>query len=233
MKYMGSKTRYAKQILPLVLKERKEGQWYVEPFAGGFNMIDKVKGNRIASDSNFYLIELFKAIQNGWTPPNEISENEYASIRDSKEKYPACLVGFVGFGCSYAGKWFGGYARGNTNKGIARNYCEESKRNILNQRQALQGVHIQNLNYWELDIPENSIVYCDPPYAGTTKYKDKLDYPRFWAWVRELSKEHQVFVSEYVAPEDFECIWSKVVNNTLTKETGAKQGVERLFTLKR
>jgi len=27
---MGSKNRIAKEIIPLILKDRKEGQWYVE-----------------------------------------------------------------------------------------------------------------------------------------------------------------------------------------------------------
>lgn len=47
MKYMGSKARHAKELLPIILKDRKPGQWYVEPFVGGANMIDKVDGNRI------------------------------------------------------------------------------------------------------------------------------------------------------------------------------------------
>ena len=42
MKYMGSKTRFAKHLLPIILKDRIKGQYYVEPFAGGMNMIDKV-----------------------------------------------------------------------------------------------------------------------------------------------------------------------------------------------
>lgn len=48
MIYMGSKARFAKELLPIILKDRKEGQWYVEPFCGGCNMIDKVTGNRMA-----------------------------------------------------------------------------------------------------------------------------------------------------------------------------------------
>jgi DNA adenine methylase len=65
MKYMGSKNRIAKHILPIILKDRKEGQWYIEPFVGGFNLIDKVKGNRIAADCNPYITTLFTAIQRG------------------------------------------------------------------------------------------------------------------------------------------------------------------------
>lgn len=40
---------------------------------------------------------------------------------------------------------------------------------------------------------------------------------------------HKVFVSEYTAPDDFVCVWSKQVNNSLTKDTGSKKGVECLF----
>lgn len=35
MKYMGSKARHAKELLPIILANRKQGQWYVEPFVGG------------------------------------------------------------------------------------------------------------------------------------------------------------------------------------------------------
>ena len=58
MKYMGSKWRIAKHILPIILEGRKDGQYYVEPFCGGCNIIDKVPGNRIANDGNPYLIAL-------------------------------------------------------------------------------------------------------------------------------------------------------------------------------
>lgn len=65
MKYMGSKRRIAKYILPIILKDRKPGQWYVEPFAGGMNSICEVDGNRIANDYHYYLIEMWKAIEGG------------------------------------------------------------------------------------------------------------------------------------------------------------------------
>ena len=49
---MGSKNRHAKDLLPIILKNRRDDQWYVEPFVGGFNMIDKVPGLRLANDTN-------------------------------------------------------------------------------------------------------------------------------------------------------------------------------------
>ena len=65
MKYMGSKARFTKEILPIILKERKPEQWYVEPFVGGMNVICEVGGKRIANDNNYYLIEMWKGLANG------------------------------------------------------------------------------------------------------------------------------------------------------------------------
>lgn len=174
---------------------------------------------------------MFKAVQNGWSPPNSISEQEYKVIKENKNDFAPSLVGFVAIGCSYSGKWFGGYARGNDNKGNSRNYCLESKKNLLSQN--LDGIIFKNCNYWELDIPEKSILYLDPPYQGTTKYKDKFNHKDFWNWAENMAKNgHSVFVSEYNAPENWECIWSKEVFNSLTKQTSSKTGIEKLFKYK-
>jgi Site-specific DNA methylase len=62
MTYMGSKNRIAKEILPIMLKERGQRTW-VEPFVGGGNMIYKVQGKRIGADINHYLIDALIAIR--------------------------------------------------------------------------------------------------------------------------------------------------------------------------
>jgi len=230
MKYMGSKNRIAKYILPIILKDRKEGQCYVEPFVGGFNLIDKVKENRLAADCNPYVTILFTAIQSGWLPPDNIAETEYKSASLNREVTP--LVSFIGFGCSYSGKWFGGYARGNTNNGTPRNYCLESKNNILKQYEAIQGIQIEHNSYERLSIPSKSLIYCDPPYRGTTGYKDSFNHEKFYQWCRDKKAEgHTIFVSEYNMPDDFRCIWSKEQTSSLTKDTGSKRAIEKLFTL--
>ncbi len=51
MKYLGSKNRIAKYILPIMLNNRHCRTW-VEPFVGGANTIDKVDGKRIGNDKN-------------------------------------------------------------------------------------------------------------------------------------------------------------------------------------
>ena len=86
MKYMGSKARFAKELLPIILKDRKEGQWYVEPFCGGWNMIDKVTGNRMACDNNPFLIAMWDGlINNKWFVPKTHIDKEYYSRM--REKY--------------------------------------------------------------------------------------------------------------------------------------------------
>lgn len=231
MKYMGSKARHAKELLPIILANRKEGQWYVEPFVGGANMIDKVTGNRIGADVHEHLIGMWQAVSQGWNPPSSFEEAHYKDFRENKHKYSKELVGYVGFALSYSGKWYGGWRRDGAGK---RDYVMESYKNAVNQFPSLRGVDFVHAPYHELEIPPASIIYCDPPYKGTTAYKDGFDHEPFYDWCRDMHKEgHTVFVSEYDMPDDFECVWQKEVNNSLTKDTGSKKGVEKLFTLKR
>lgn len=156
MRYMGSKRRIAKYILPIILKDRKAGQWYVEPFVGGANIIDKVEGNRIGNDINAYLIAMFQALQKGWIPPDSLSENKYNEIKENKDRFYKGVVGFVGFGCSFGGMWFSTYARdGLKAKGLPCNYCKESKGSVLKQIKNLKGVIFKNESFEKLDIPSN------------------------------------------------------------------------------
>lgn len=234
MKYMGSKARIANELLPIILKNRKPEQYYVEPFAGGMNMIQNVTGNRIANDINKYLIAMFTALCSGWEPPKEISKEFYEKCKNEQcEDY---IKGYVGFNCSYSGKWFGGYAgKTNTKIGTIRDYQLEAYNNIKSQIPKLIGIIPYNCSYDKLPIPENSIIYCDPPYENTTKYKDEFCHESFWIWCRNKKNEgHEIFISEYNAPDDFKCIWSKELSSSLSangKTGGNKTSIEKLFTL--
>ena len=240
MKYMGSKARFTKEILPIILKDRKPNQWYVEPFAGGMNSICGVQGNRIANDIHYYLIQMWRELIDGWIP-KKITKEEYNEVRTNQNKYPAYFVGWVGFNCSYSGKWFGGFAGETKTKiGTIRDYQTEAINNVSKQVEEMRGVVFQNESYHKLVIPPNSLVYCDPPYEGTTKYAHDFDhdfdYNFFWIWVRNISKQgHKVFVSEYNAPDDFECVWQKEAKSSLSangKIGGNKISVEKLFMVK-
>ena len=78
---MGSKARFAKEILPIILRGRGYTQWYVEPFCGGLGTMDKVDGLRLASDKNKYIIAMWKGLQEGRTRPHEIPKELYDRAR--------------------------------------------------------------------------------------------------------------------------------------------------------
>jgi DNA adenine methylase len=225
MKYIGSKHKIAKHILPTMLSERKPWMVWVEPFVGGANLIDKVQGRRIGNDIHRHLIAFHKALQMGWKPPTDVSKDMYYEIKKNQDKYPDELVGFVGFLCSFGGRWWGGYAKNSE----CTNYAERGSRLTIKQSENLKGVEFVCGSYFDMKIPKNSLIYCDPPYEGTTRYKDAIIYKDFYQWCRDKAKEgHIVFVSGYNAPDDFDCI-KTVSHTTLLNRNIPQKREEKLF----
>ena len=237
MKYMGSKNRIAKHILPIMLKERGDRTW-VEPFVGGANMIDKVSGKRIGADLNPYLIEALKLIRdNPESLPDHVSEEMYQELKIHKHSNVLlgmpneALAGYVGFTHSFAGKWFRGFARNKELDKVEneQNVSRRAKNNALKQSKNLKRVTFIHSSYKDLKIPDNSLIYCDPPYENTTGYKDAFNHSDFWQWCREKHTEgHKVFISEYNAPDDFICVWQKTLTTSFSTSESIK-AVEKLF----
>ena len=138
MKYMGSKAKVARYIVPIIQKqiERSGYETYLEPFCGGCNVIDKIEApQRIASDCNKYLIALMQHIQAGGELPGYIEREEYAKVRANRDDYPEWYAGYVGFVASYNGRFFdGGYSGKTQTTGGLRDYQDEGRRNIEAQR---------------------------------------------------------------------------------------------------
>lgn len=151
-----------------------------------------------ASDACLPLIELYKALQAGWTPPAEVSEELYQQAKQGLVPLP--LQAFIGFGCSFAGKWFGGYARNSRQD----NYAKRAVSGLSSKQSAIQLTKFTHSDYRALN-PVNELIYCDPPYVGTTGYNavGKFDWDEFWSVIRLWSQTNDVFVSSYVAPPDF------------------------------
>lgn len=230
---MGSKNRIAKEILPIILENRKPNQWYVEPFVGGANTIDKVDGNRIGSDLNKYIISMWEGLQNESIKPIEIPKDLYNIARNEYNEgvndiFNDFLIGWIGWMASFNGRFFDG---GYSGKSGNRDYVNEQIRNTLKQIPLIKGIKFIHCSYDELEIPDNSIIYCDPPYQNTKQYSTSknFDYDKFWEWCREMTRKgHSVFISEYNAPNDFECVWSKEVTNSMNSTITYKP-TEKLF----
>lgn len=235
MRYMGSKRRLGDHLLNIMFKERGSRPW-VEPFVGGANMISKVGGVRIGSDVNKYVIALLQAVQRGWEPPSEVPEELWRDVRSNKDNYDDALVGFVGICCSYGSRFFNGYGRSRLPDGSLRNLAAESFLTLKSQRLSLIGVTFVMSSYIDLAIPDNSLIYCDPPYEGTTGYTVNFDHTSFWDWCRCMRRKgHLVYVSEYKAPLDFECVFelkqgSNLANSNRVNPTQIVSS-EKLFRL--
>lgn len=235
MRYMGSKARHAKQIIPILMDGHDDTKPYIEPFVGGGNMIDKVPASiRCGSDVAEYAVAFLQGLANGWLPPENLPEDAYKRIRENPDNYPAALVGFAAYACSYGGKFWGGYGRnGNTDK-YPKAFQYEAYLSAVKQAPKLSGVKFIVESYLNAKYPDSATVYMDPPYSGVTKYKSgDFDHDEFWRFCGDLSSRCRVFVSEYSAPPNWLPVWEKSVNSSLTKDTGKKKAVEKLFTINR
>ena len=133
-------------------------------------------------------------------------------------------------------EFFASFSNGGFPRGYAIKNYDMAYRNMEAQAPNLKGIEFKCQNYWELD--ENilgAVIYLDPPYAGTKPYgyatQKAMDYNHFWQWVRDISKNNYVFISEQIAPDDFEVIWEQEVKRTTNKENNFK-AVEKLFKYK-
>lgn len=224
MRYLGGKNKTRKQISAF-LESIREGKEYFEPFVGGAWILQEMTGERVASDGNDALITMYKALQDGWIPPEFVSEDEYRKIRkNNNQKDPMTI--FCGIGCSFAGKLWGGYAR-SAGKDC---YAKTSKNSLMKQIPFIKEVDFRYGLFHEHN-PEGMLVYCDPPYQGTTQYGafKSFDHALFWNTMREWSKNNTVVISEYRAPEDFKCVAE--FNSQMGMTTGKERPVrvERLF----
>ncbi len=233
MRYLGGKFRIGPRIAEFLNSKRERAQSYIEPFCGGLWVTYLIEGERFASDSNKAVITLYKAMQDGWVPPNTVTRDEYAYYRLTKDLDDP-MTAFVGIGCSFGGKWFGGYAGTDKRSVKERSYAANAQGSLLKKIAKCKEVVFSHQDYKEavLSAPSGSLIYMDPPYAGTTGYKVKFDNADFWNFVREQSYNHEIYVSEFKAPDDFISVLDIKGKTEIRDKKGERADkVERLFTL--
>lgn len=212
MRYQGGKSRIARQIAEQI----GAGETFISLFCGACSVESKIAPyfkNIICNDNHKYLIAMLNAVKHGYNLPDKISKNEYDFIRKHMD-YDPVLTGFVGFGCSYGGKWFGGYAKEIPGK----NCCLYDKQSLIRKIQYLKNASFICNDYRDVEIPVGAIVYADPPYYGTASYgSEKFNTSEFWDYMRDISKTNKIFISEQNAPDDFVCIWESRVKRTLDR----------------
>ena len=249
MQYMGSKRKFIDIFCPFFQTVIKEFdlQTYIEPFVGSASIISHIDcKNKIGYDKNYPLISLHQKVQSDFDAIPSTGNREWWD--KAKEIYKASKgnkdfldksdlkpweIGAIEFYSSYSK---GGFSRGYIGIVKDRDTYNESYRNakLEHENPLYDNIEFKWIeDFSKIELPkEKSLIYCDPPYAGTKPYgyafETKFNHTDFWNWVREISKDHIVFVSEQNAPEDFSSIWQQEVKRT-TNKTNDFVVTEKLF----
>lgn len=223
MRYFGGKAKISKPLSAFLNSQLKDGQAFYDLFAGSCNVISKIDGNRnrYANDMHKELIAMWQYVLSGGELPTEITAAQYQEIRQSQTA-PDWLKGFVGFGCSFAGKWWGGYASSGD-----RNYCANARNSTLKKASTMVGVTFTNSSYKDVVPEPSSMLYCDIPYRNTTGYSTgSFSHDEFYAWAVGMSHlGHTVLVSEYLhnLPDGWEVVWQYESKKDIRDKDGVQQ----------
>lgn len=234
MRYFGGKAKIAKELSG-VLNNYLIGndKPFIDAFCGSCNIISKIDSNRIriANDKHKELIAMWQWAQEKGVErlPTDVSKELYYYIKTSTTS-PDWLKGFVGFGCSSAGKWWGGYASPNA---VNRSYASNAVNGITRKMVGLKDVSFTCGDYFDIAIPSvPSIIYCDIPYKNTTGYiGGTFNHEQFYTWAYGMKAlGHTVLVSEYEGNVDEAMRGNVVWRKESKKDIRDSEGIQQLTT---
>lgn len=254
MVYLGSKNRIAKHIVPILqnIIDKNNYEYYVEPFVGGGNVIDKINCLiKCGFDINENLIELHRAMQNfkndfdydffynlcdelNKQENKEQNKKQWLHYKNSKEI--SVIKAFYGFIASYNGRYFDSFVL--TNNG--RNYIRERFNNLVEQSKSklYRKIIFQGCNYkWLLNgsylLNEPALWYCDIPYHNTKDYGVNFNFDEFEQWCEKIkTKDNTIILSEIrdLDSNKWKLIWSE--NHTYSHGGVKKKVKEKLYEYK-
>ena len=209
MQYLGGKSDVGKRIAEVCAKRLTPGSAFVDMFCGSLNVVRHipkhvslasgglVEVERLAIDACGPLITMWRAALNGWVPPRVVSKEEYAKVKATQDPhYP--MTAFVLFGCSFGGKWCGGYAKDRPEQ----RYAECASNGVVKKARDCTGLRLEHATFQNKHPgcwPSGTVLYCDPPYQATTGYKaiEPFNSEAFWWWASEQARRGlHVYVSE-------------------------------------
>lgn len=233
MRYLGGKSRLAKPIvgqLPLDWADVVR-----EPFMGGGAITAELArrmraGQRLIAGDDFApLVAMWVEAAFGWEPPEHVSEDDRRLAYALSDANP--LKAFAAFGCGFGGDWNGSYVL-REGSGFL---CDQSRRSLSRSidtlRDSAADVTIELKSFFDIEpavSDQRVLLYCDPPYAGTTGYPTgAFDHERFWRRCREWRRAGaRVFVSEFSAPDFATPVWQ--IERKIAV-AGAKRKVDTLY----
>ena len=101
----------------------------------------------------------------------------------------------------------------------------------LQRLESLESLQRFNLDYQQVPIPEDAVIYCDIPYRGTDKYQTNgFDYERFYDWA---ATKRNIYISEYSIPDErFVVVAERKKRVTLSASSNSNVATERVYTVK-
>ena len=196
MRYQGGKYRQA-GVISNYVNMVKTTSHYCEPFCGALSVACKVddRFELLLCDNNKALITMWSYLLNNEVILPSISESDYNELKNLKDP-DNWLTAYAGFGLSFGGKWFGGYARGRGDYNGELQRSVEKKIRSLKSKKAVDFVHC---DCYDLVVNSKSVIYLDPPYVGRTGVggfnRDGLDV--FELGERLVNDGHIVLITEF------------------------------------
>lgn len=142
------------------------------------------------------------------------------------------MVGGLAVG---GGQFYDKYCKEHNNQLVGYNSC-------CKEQSLLRGIDISCKRYTDIGKPHHAIIYCDAPYIGTIQYEgveEKFDFNEYYKWLKDISKDNLVFISEYRMPiNDFKSIKQiQLKSHFGTDFTGGEhieqsQAIEQLFVVR-
>ncbi len=97
----------------------------------------------------------------------------------------------------------------------------------LQSLESLERLQSLESDYRDVQILPGSVIYCDPPYCGTTGFVNGFNHDAFYEWCGK--QEEIVVISEYEMPETFVCIAEREKCVHYSATNNAQRKMERLF----
>lgn len=248
--------RFLARRKPVRFVDGMTGSGAVAAFVAGLDLGIEV----VANDAHPATPTLLRRVGEGWPPPDELSEERYHEIKalaqTTAAQCPACraadnvcsgtignalpvhtcaasqdpVVGFAGFGVSFAGKYFAGY--GGRPRPRYMRPVEGVAKVLRKAAPNLAKVRWLTGDYRTLvarlgGVKPGDLWYFDKPYTGTEQFRGVPGNgcqcgkcppakgapvfcdTRFWQEMRGLSVDGaDVLVSEFTAPAPWSPVWS-------------------------
>ena len=240
--YMGSKNRFCRDIFNILPR----GNRFVDLFGGGASMIHYAINHNLYHEYLYNDIDYltYKYVRDCVMCKKTISDinktvslAEFKHYRD-KDPYIKYIWSFGYNGRNYFCskdkekdklEQFENHKKGITtgdNRGRIAEVITRLNRYLQFQKDLMySNIIMTNQSYRYFEYSEGDVVYCDIPYKGTKDYCiSKFNHEDFYKWV--LSRDYQVFFSEYDAPSDFyakkvrdtRCFYSSTNNSQMITE---------------